>query len=319
MKQRHKYKTNHILLSQLALFKKWLLIGLVSIGIVGCSKPVFKSNYESRYSEDSIDQHMQHHTIGFNDYQLHYVSIGEHSATPVVMIHGTPGGWDTFKYVLGNTLLQEQFQLASIDRLGWAQSSLSEASPELLQAELSYQQQAKAIAAIIEQFSPKKKVILLGHSLGASIAPRVALDRPDLIAGLMLISGTLNPELGGPRWYNRAAGIWPVSRMVSERMLRSNDEIMVLQRELNALFPVWSQLVVPTTVIQGTKDRLVSPKNAAFAREQLKHLGENLEIVELEKVGHFIPWEQGHIIERELLLLKEKINPVAKETIGVEQ
>lgn len=276
--------------------------------LANCSRPSYENNDATFYSATSIQNNAKSNLAPFEDKQLHYVSIGDNDGIPIVMVHGTPGSWETFKYVLGNTQLQSEFNIASIDRLNWGRSRQAATETKNKQKEEpNYKKQVDAIATIIRHFVPNKKVILVGHSLGSSIVPRVALDFPELVSGMLLLSGTIDPELGDPRWYNHAANVWPVSSFVSTKMSQSNKEIMLLKESLIATKPVWQLLDIPVTVIQGKSDKLVSPQNAEFAKQELAHLGDKFRILELEKVGHFIPWEQTKVIRDELVLLGKKI------------
>lgn len=301
----YRLNSNRVLVSPRTL-ALWLTLALTSL-LAACSPPTFKPTPMTKYSEASLQSGLRSQAVKTDQAQLGYVAIGNPEGIPVVFVHGTPGSWSSFRYALGNPELQQHFYMIAIDRLGWGNSSpLAADKATAKQMISSFEYQAAAISAIIDHAAGEKPVILVGHSLGASIAPRVALDYPDQIAGLMLIAGTLNPERGGPRWYNRFANIWPVSRMLSEPMSRANVEIMALEQELNELSKVWPTLAIPTTVIQGNKDKLVYPDNADYLQQQLAHLNNNLRIVRLD-AGHFIPWEQTHIIEQELLKLRKQL------------
>lgn len=298
LKEKDKLKFRHLL----------TLLLFISIPfLANCSKPKYESADKTFYSASSITDKAHNNIISFQQTQLHYVSIGENNGIPVVMIHGTPGNWESFKYVLGNAQLQSVFNMASVDRLGWGQSRRQNTDSSNNELTANYQKQAHAIVAIIKHFAPNKKVILVGHSLGSSIAPRIALEFPELIAGMLLIAGTLDPKLGEPRWYNNAANLWPINKLVGDTMMQSNKEIMLLKESLITTMPVWQALDMPVTVIQGESDRLVDPKNADFAQQQLAHLGNKFRLIELAKVGHFIPWEQTKVIRDELILLGNKL------------
>ena len=275
--------------------------------LANCSRPSYENNDAQFYSAASIQSKAKSNLTSFEKSNLHYVSIGDNNGIPVVMIHGTPGNWETFRYVLGNIELQSEFNMASIDRLEWGLSQPTSKDSDGKKEEPDYKKQVDAIATIIQHFSPNKKVILVGHSLGSSIAPRVALDFPELVSGMMLLAGTIDPELGDPRWYNHAASLWPINRLIGQAMSNSNKEIKLLKNSLIATQPVWQSLDIPVTVIQGKSDKLVSPKNAAFAKKELNHLGDKFRLLELEKVGHFIPWEQTKVIRDELILLGKKV------------
>ena len=145
---------------------------------------------------------------------------------------------------------------------------------------------------------PDKKWLLIGHSLGASIAPKVAIIEPDRVSALLLIAGSLSPKLGKPRWYNRIASTIVAKWMLPKNLGYSNDEIMALRKELKVLDEQIksSKLNTQVVVIQGLKDRLVSPKNASYAKRNWQHHFADLKIIELSDAGHFIPWQQSHLV-----------------------
>lgn len=217
---------------------------------------------------------------------------GSSDRTGVLFIHGTPGDWSAFSHYLLEPDLQKNFFLVSVDRLGWGDSRMGET-----QVTGDFDQQAQAIIAVMNEF-PHQKWILVGHSLGASLAPKVALRAPDKVAGLVLLAGSLSPELGKPRWYNKVAHTWVVSKLIGRRMRDSNREIMSLKTQLSELnAQVTAQtLEQEVVVIQGMKDRLVSPKNAQFAKQIWSNHFAALEIIELDNEGHFLPWRQTELI-----------------------
>ncbi|TFG54855.1 MAG: hypothetical protein E4H35_06750 [Candidatus Aminicenantes bacterium] len=50
------------------------------------------------------------------------------------------------------------------------------------------------------------EVFLLGHSQGVSYAYRVALQKPDLVKGVIAMAGYLDPERLPQKWFSRASG-----------------------------------------------------------------------------------------------------------------
>jgi pimeloyl-ACP methyl ester carboxylesterase len=114
--------------------------------------------------------------------------------------------------------------------------------------EVSLEKQAFLISEVIRDFGHKNK-ILIGHSLGGPVVARIAITPTDF-------------------WV-------------------SNEEILALPTELTLILPLWSQIKIPTIVIQGTKDQFVPKENAAFAQ---KMLGDFVEVRYLQDVNHFIPW-----------------------------
>ena len=221
-----------------------------------------------------------------------YAYSGDQEKIGLMFIHGTPGGWTAFHRYLSDSVLQKDFFMVSLDRPGWGNSILP--AEEI---DGNFATQSSAMGKIFERF-PQKKWILVGHSLGASIAPQVALDHNDAVAGLGLLAGSLSPKLGRPRWYNRAASTWLVSRFIGEHMRFSNREIMSLRGELSKMDTEIknSKLASNVIILQGAKDRLVSPKNPKYAYENWSDNFNSLKVITIEDAGHFLPWRQTQAV-----------------------
>ena len=59
-------------------------------------------------------------------------------------------------------------------------------------------------------------------------------------------------------------------------------------------------------IVQGLKDKLVSPKNPAFAIEQWQDKFLSLEVTELKEAGHFIPWQQSTSVLTAIINVADK-------------
>lgn len=223
---------------------------------------------------------------------MHFAYSGNPEKTGVLFMHGTPGGWSAFEGYLNSKNLQSEFFMISVDRLGWGGSSMTSNK-----VDGDFSTQAASIAAVMSHFDSKKWIIV-GHSLGASIAPQVAAQAPHQTSALLLLAGSLNPKLGKPRWYNLAANTWLVSQLIGEEMRNSNREIMGLRSELIAMNELLNERRLPTrlVVMQGMQDKLVSPKNPSFVAKEWADNFKSIELIELEDEGHFLPWRQTPLI-----------------------
>lgn len=249
-----------------------------------------------------IDPNIKFNTISEDDINIHYAYSGNQNKPGLIFIHGTPGGWAAFEKYLVSQALQNSFLMVSVDRPGWGKSEIKDKKLNGI-----FNHQARSIDAIFQQF-PDKKWIVVGHSLGASLAPQVALESPDSVAGLVLLAGSLNPKLGSPRWYNYAASTWVVSKMVGQKMTNANREIMKLRKQLELMNEELEQTKLNTNVliVQGLKDKLVSPHNPAFALEQWPDNFLSLEVTQLKEAGHFIPWQQSDDVLAAIVNLANK-------------
>ena len=221
-----------------------------------------------------------------------FANSGAADQTGLLFIHGTPGSWEAFQWYLSNPDLQKDYFMVSIDRPGWG-GSMIDVDFDVS----SFSIHSAAIGAIFDQF-PDKKWILVGHSLGASIAPQIALDYPDRVSGLLLLAGSLSPRLGSPRWYNRVANTWIVSKLLGKSIGKSYREIMLLRSQLAALDirVKRSKIDADVIILQGKKDKLVSPKNSQYALKNWSEHFSSIAVVELEGEGHFLPWRQSSLV-----------------------
>lgn len=219
-----------------------------------------------------------------------YVSVGNRNANVrVLFIHGSPGSHTAYKHYLADPSLQDQAELISVDRLGYGQSSLNLVS--------SIEQQAAAIGELVDK---EKANILVGHSLGGPIALALALQQPNLIDGLVLVAPAFDPQLEKPKWYNLIADLLLVNWALTHDWKTSNGEMMPLAQELTLLSGKdWSRLEnIPITIIHGSEDTIADPGNSEFAIKRLN--GERHQLIEVEKEGHFILWQNAPLIVQQV-------------------
>lgn len=272
-------------------FHQALLAAALILTAAGCMKgPYDRSAIESEFAR------RQHATFSRYDAGgriIHYVSAGQRDGPLIVLIHGTPGSWHAYADLMTDDLLLSKAYLVAVDRPGFGKSGKG-------QIVTSLEQQAAFLLPIIEHESPGRRAILVGHSLGAPIAVRLAMDHPRLVSGLLLVAPSLDPDLEKPRWYNNLAASAPVKWVVPRELALANQEIMPLAQELAEMLPLWSNVQSPVIVVQGQKDELVSPANADFAQRMLK---DRATVVRVADQGHFILWNRPRLIRNQILAL----------------
>lgn len=259
---------------------------------------------EQLRTDPAISTRQVEHADGVLNYAHSGLAV-DASKVIIVFVHGTPGRWENAGAYLQDDLLRSSAALISVDRPGWG-DSLSAVDTS------TFAEQSKQISVLLGHLKAQtingpneQKLILAGHSLGASIAPRVAVDSPELVDGLLLMSGTLNPDLGGPRWFNRLAAIPGVYCVLPEALLNSNREIMQLKGSLQEMQPLWPEVNVPVTVMQGMQDGLVYPANIEFAEHMLA--SSTSRFVRLPGAGHLVNLEYHDDVREELLALIARV------------
>lgn len=229
-------------------------------------------------------------TITIDSNHVHYVYLATGKPNLAVFVHGSPGSWSAFIDYLKNDTLMEKYDVVSIDRPGFGQSDGG-------RPERSIGRQAFQMQEVISRFSHENKV-LIGHSLGGPVVARVAMDYPDQVDGLVLVAPSIDPDLEKYEWYRT----WIDTRLggwvTPQDFWVSNEEILGLKAELIEMVPLWSEVKVPTIVIQGTEDSLVPKENAEFARQMIDEA--QVDIRYLMGVNHFIPWSHPNEIIKAL-------------------
>ncbi len=226
--------------------------------------------------------------------KINYVIAGDDHLPLVLFVHGSPGSLSAFIDFLGDTALLKKAKIASVDRPGFGHSDFGYAEPSL-------EKQAAMIKPILEKHKNDRPIILVGHSLGGPLIARMAMDYPELVDGLVIVAGSIDPELEPHEWF-RAPLATPFLKWMLPRSLRaSNDEIYKLKPELQEMLPLWPKVHASTIVIQGQKDDLVPPGNAEFARKMITNAP--LKFVLRDDMNHFIPWSNPELIRNAVLEL----------------
>jgi len=131
--------------------------------------------------------------------RLHVVERGPMDASldasRVLLIHGASAN---LRELLGPLeSLQQDHRVIAFDRPGYGYSSRPRGAEQL-------KAQAAMAASVLEQTGAGPAVIV-AHSLGSAVALRLALDRPDLVRGLVLIAPASHPYPGPNAWWARLA------------------------------------------------------------------------------------------------------------------
>lgn len=259
---------------------KLISLFIAPLLLIACAMPPEKQAIDPKlFTFSSIDN---------NDRTLHFASSGQADKQPVLFIHGTPGDWTSFSDIMQTPEMQENYYMYSIDRLGWGKSISSKHS-----VEPSFQPHTDSINALLKSIYNKtqQKSIIVGHSLGGSLVPMVAINSPDYVKGVVIIAGDIDPKFGNPRWYNRLANLWLIKTLLPKDLAKANDEIMPLKAELEAMNARIHEIQVPVTMLHGTDDKLVSYDNVAFGTEAFKHLGKQFNTITVDNGSHFLIWE----------------------------
>ena len=290
------------------LYVRTCLLLIISMFTVTATTGCPKAPYDKDKMEALLQAKGQpaFHEYTVKERSIHYAAAGQPNMRSVIFIHGTPGSWQAFAEYMADDALASKAYLISVDRPGFGKSGHK-------QMVTSLKQQAMFLKPLLHSENGDEKAILVGHSLGAPIAARLAMDYPELVGAMVLVAPSLDPDLEKPRWYNKLAASSLINWAVPDELALANVEIMPLEQELRDMLPLWETIKIPVVVIQGEKDRLVSPGNADFAQ---RVLNSKSRVIRVPEAGHFVLWRQPQIIRKEILHLLNSTDLPPGKTIS---
>ena len=279
---------------------RWIIFSLIAgVTIIFYSCISFRMNAKEidRFFEKNHVAASQHsYTVGFRE--LHYVKSGDPSKPLVLFLHGSPGSLSAFIDFLADSTLRASALLITADRPGFGYSNFGNGEPSL-------EKQGDILKPILEKYKSNRPIILVGHSLAGALIVHMAAQFPDLVDGLIIVAGSVDPMLEPDETWFRAPLATPFLSWILPNSFRaSNEEIYQLKPELQRMLPLWKDVQCPVTIIQGKKDILVPAENAEFAKKMLINAPVNL--VFIDDMNHFVPWSHPHLIKEALLDMIEK-------------
>jgi pimeloyl-ACP methyl ester carboxylesterase len=111
----------------------------------------------------------------------------------LLLIHGASSDMAVFRPSVAPRLAR-RYRLSAYDRPGLGRTTSRPARAHTLEV------QARVAAGVIEALELNRPLVL-AHSWGSAVALRLALDRPDLTAGLILVAPVAYEWPGGVSWH----------------------------------------------------------------------------------------------------------------------
>ncbi len=253
--------------------------------------------------------------IDIDGVSVHYIMEGRmDDSLPIVFIHGTSASlhtWDTL-----SSFLKTNKKIIRLDLPAFGLTGPN----RLNQYSFNFYNQ------FLDEFLLKlnvTKCIVAGNSLGGSIAWNYAIASPDKVKQLILLDasgypkkdekGSLGFKLAGIPVLNQALKhISPISlirksledafynkSLVTEQMVHQYHDMLLREGNRAAVLELFQHpmkadatkikmITQPTLIIWGKEDQLISYKNAALFKQDIR----NSQMLVLDKVGH-IPMEEA--------------------------
>lgn len=220
--------------------------------------------------------------------------------SPVVLVHGWATTGSVYKPAFERWSGDERLLAVDLRGTGWSDKPASGYTLEAF---------ASDVAAVLESLD--EPAVLVGHSMGGAIAQLVAVNHPDKVSGLVLISPV--PASGVPlgdadkAFFRSLAGrrdgmatvlgstMAPAGCDRFEELLA--DSATVTKACFLEAFDAWcgadfadrlGEISVPTTVIGGAAETILSPEVLQAA---VVDCIEGATLVLIDGVGHYPQWE----------------------------
>lgn len=249
--------------------------------------------------------------------RLHYIEQGE--GPVLLLLHGNIVTADDFR---ANGLMEQlsrSFRVIAIDRPGFGYSARPRGTSWTPEA------QARLMHLALRHLGADEYLVL-AHSWGTLVALRMALQAPDKVRGLLLLSGyyyasarldvpmaalpaipvlgdllrfTVSPLLGRLAWPLAAKGMFSPHE-VTETFRREDpwmllrpgqvrataDEASLMVAAAAALEKRYGELQMPVLLMAGRNDRVIDPGSHSA---RLHKDMPNSELTLLPDVGHMVP------------------------------
>ncbi len=122
-----------------------------------------------------------------NGYKFHTEIFGKPEATPLIVVHGGPGG--DYEYLRPLQNLSKDYRVIFYDQRGTG------LSPRVDKKYLTVEQNLDDLKAIVEHFSNGNKVKLIGHSWGGMLVVGYLSQYPEKVSQAVVVEpGILYPE-----------------------------------------------------------------------------------------------------------------------------
>ena len=247
---------------------------------------------------------------------ISYVEQGDPAGTPVVFLHGVTDSWHSFERVL--PLLPPDVHAFALSQRGHGDSSRPASG-------YSLSDMAGDLAAFLDVVR-LQRAIIVGHSMGASVAQRFAIDHPDRTSGLVLMGAFATYREPDFEAFVRTSILpltdpidadfareWQLSTLAQEMDAAHLDTVVVETLKVPAF--VWhatftgfiergdctselTSVTAPALLIRGERDSYVS----TAAQESLLQVLPHAKLITYEGHGHACHWENPERFVNDLVL-----------------
>lgn len=130
--------------------------------------------------DPNFDQRVTHDYADSKGVKIHFAALGKPSAPLIVMIHGFPDFWYSWRDQMD--ALSKDYYAVAIDQRGY---NLSDKPKGVEQYDMTLL--VGDVAAVIKHLK-REKAIIVGHDWGGAVAWTFAMMKPDMIEKLIILN-----------------------------------------------------------------------------------------------------------------------------------
>lgn len=180
----------------------------------------------------------------------------EDGRLPVLLIHGASANLDELRAALGPRLSDRR--AIYFDRPGHGHS---ERGPRRMASPV---EQARIAAGLLDALGIERALVV-GHSLGASVASALAVHHPDKVAGLVFVAPATHPWPGGVTWYYTASVVpfvgtafaWTLALPIGALVMRASAVGVFRPEPMPPDYPHYARIALvlrPWTFLANARD-----------------------------------------------------------------
>ena len=293
----------------LKFLRSFIILFFLSASLTSCFNRYIISAKQVRKHYASKKVKPEERIIKNDTLALCIASVGADTLPMLLLIHGAPGSLWGYMNLMDDEDLQKRFHIVSVDRVGYGKSRLKMKKKHRYVTSIATH--ANALLPVFDLNKSDEKVTVLGRSYGAPIAAKLVSLQPDKVKELIMVSPVIDPEKEKFYWFSKWGRNSFIQLFLPGEFNTATAEKYSHSDELKKLLPVWHNLRLPTTVIQGGNDWIADPANIEFAKKHIK--SKRAQYIFLQNAGHMITHTHLNMLKEMLLknqLFHDKITSV---------
>ncbi len=129
---------------------------------------------------DDLEKQVEHGYADNNGVKIHYAALGDKKAPLIVMIHGFPDFWYTWRRQM--EVLSKDYYVVAVDQRGY---NLSDKPKGVEQYDMRL---LVSDVAVVIRHCGREKAIIVGHDWGGAVSWTLAMYQPELVEKLIILN-----------------------------------------------------------------------------------------------------------------------------------